>query len=140
MIKVKAIRPKFDTVVTTADVYENNEVINGIEVPMKGTVKDIQKVIAIGPSVKDVNVGETVKIDLTRFKHMNHTMVGKDPKDGGNPGDMTDKSQIVCDVPSEVVNGQTVFLLSERDISYVVLDYEEVSSDIAVVRNRIITV
>lgn len=140
MIKLKKIRARFDTVVTTADIYEKDEVINGIEVPMKGTVKDIQKVLLVGPSVKDVKAGDTVKINLNVYKHMTHNQVAKDPKDGGNPGDTTDKSQIVCDVPTEIVDGQNVFLLHERDIDFIVEEYEETSSDIICVRNKIITV
>lgn len=141
MIKVKKIKPMFDSIVTTAEQYESDEIVNGVSLPLKGTVKEIQKVLFVGPAVKDVKEGDLVKLDLTRYNKMVHEQVQKSREERFCEKDTTDKATIVCDVPTDEIDGQTVFLLTERDIRYVLLEHEEAKSpDIKLIKNRILTV
>lgn len=125
-------------IVTTANKYDADEVVNGVSVPTKGLYKEFQDVLAVGPSVKDVKVGEKVKIDFARYKRMTHEQVQKSREERFSELDTTDKSTVVYAVPTEVVDGEEVFLLRETDVTYVVEDCEDVKSDIALIKPGII--
>ena len=112
----KIMKPKFDMVVTTADKYEGDEIVNGVSVPTKGLYKEFQDVLAVGPNVKDVKVGDKVKVDLTRYRRMTHEQVQKSREERFSELDTTDKSGIVYVVPTEVVDDKEVFLLREADV------------------------
>lgn len=120
------IRPMFNTLVTTMDVYENDATTAGglIDVTkQQGTLKEYQKVIAVGPCVRDIQVGDIVCVNPTRFgkkKHQEGSL-----KDG-----------IICDNPILTYNFDTIvlddvphLLLQDRDIDFVIADYEEVPDE-----------
>ena len=120
------IRPMFNTLVTTMDVYENDAITAGglIDVTkQQGTLKEYQKVIAVGPCVRDIKAGDLVCVNPTRFgkkKHQEGSL-----KDG-----------IICDNPILTYNFDTIvlddvphLLLQDRDIDFVIADYEEVPDE-----------
>lgn len=57
----------FTSIVTTADKYEKDEVINGLLQPTNGKLKFYQKVIAIGPMVRGIEEGDTVMINPANY-------------------------------------------------------------------------
>ena len=67
MLVIHKIKPKFNYLVTTMDVYDKDIKENGVIVNQKGTLKEWQKVIAVGPMVKDIQEGDLVVIDPTRY-------------------------------------------------------------------------
>lgn len=140
MLRLKRIRPKFDMVVTTADKYEGDEIVNGVSVPTKGLYKEFQDVLAVGPNVKDVKVGDKVKVDLTRYRRMTHEQVQKSREERFSELDTTDKSGIVYVVPTEVVDDKEVFLLREADVAFIVEEFDEAKSDIKLIRPGVIKV
>ena len=66
-IKIKKLKPIFDTVITTLDIYEDDVVQNGIVISPAGAVKQYQTVLAVGEFVKNINVGDLVMINFSRF-------------------------------------------------------------------------
>ena len=66
-IKIKKLKPIFDTVITTLDIYEDDVVQNGIVIIPAGAVKQYQTVLAVGEFVKNINVGDLVMINFSRF-------------------------------------------------------------------------
>lgn len=137
MIKLKKIKPLFTKLVTTADKYDSDTQINGVVVPRKGTIKEIQEVVAVGTCVRDMQVGDKVQINLTRFLRMKHHH-----KQGDLIQDNVEKDcpTIECEAPVIELNGKPCFLIEDRDIDFVVEDYvDEKESTIKVVKNRIIT-
>ena len=58
MLVIHKIKPKFNYLVTTMDVYDKDIKENGVIVNQKGTLKEWQKVIAVGPMVKDIQEGD----------------------------------------------------------------------------------
>ena len=64
MIKVKKIKPLFTALITTMDLYEEDSKTKGGLIDstrQKGTIKEYQKVIAVGDTVKCIKPGDLVK-------------------------------------------------------------------------------
>lgn len=122
MIRVKKLRPLFTALLTTMDLYDEDTVrAGGIIDPtkQKGTVKEYQKVVAVGDSVRGIKVGDLVCIDATRFavrKHKDNSI--KTDIEGGNP---------VLEYRFDIVemDGKNYMLLQDRDIQFIIDEYEE---------------
>ena len=120
--KIKKIKPLFTALITTMDRYEDDAKIGVLidATKSKGTIKEYQTVVAIGDNVRGIKEGDVVSINPARFavkKHQEGSL-----KDG-----------IVCDNPVIKYNFNTVemdgkdyLLLQDRDISYIIEDYEEI--------------
>lgn len=67
MLHIRKIKPLFTSIVTTGDKFEKDMVSNGIIVARQGDLKVWQKVIATGPSVRDIKVGDMVMINIDHF-------------------------------------------------------------------------
>lgn len=122
MINIKKIKPLFTTLVTTMDLYESDELTSGgiiDSTKQRGTVKEYQKVLAVGTSVRDIKVGDLVCIDPTRFavkKHDSNSI--KVDIEGGNP---------ILEYRFDIVklDGKNCMILQDRDIQFIVEEYEE---------------
>lgn len=127
-INIKKIRPMFTTVITTCDVFSEDDVENTLidSDSMLGQPKPYQTVVAVGNAVNNVKVGELVAIDFSRY-------VKKKYKDGSL------KDGVIQENPVESFAFNTIALdgiehlyLQSNDIMFVIEDYEEIE-DIAVV-------
>ena len=67
MLHIKKIKPLFTSVVTTGDRFEKDMVSQGIIVAKKDDLKLSQKVIAVGPAVRDVKEGDMVMIKVDNY-------------------------------------------------------------------------
>lgn len=121
MLKIKKIKPLFNAIVTTMDRYAEDQYTDGGLIKVTaGTIKENQKVIAVGSIVRDIKVGDMVSINPIRYavkKHQEGSL-----KDG-----------VICDNPVIAYNFNTIVLddieylyLDDRDINYIIEDYEEV--------------
>ena len=130
MIKVKKIRPMFTKLITTANVYENNEGEHGIISRKAGVLKEYQKVVAVGSTVRGIEVGDMVLINPTRYaiKKRPDNSITNDIE-GGNP--VLSYSFDYVDI-----DGTPHLMLEDRDIDYVIEDYEEVDN---VINSALIT-
>jgi len=124
-LKIRKIKPLFNSLICTMNKYEDDVVAGGIIVGTKtrGTLKEYQEVIAVGPFVKDINVGDKVMINPARFAVVNHKH---------NPGNLADniqKDTTSISYQFDVVNieGNDYLYLQDRDIMYV-FEGEEVES------------
>lgn len=122
MIKVKKIKPMFTALITTMDVYETDGMTGSLidVTKRKGTIKEYQKVVATGDSVRGIKVGDLVCIDATRFavkKHSDNSI--KTDIEGSNP---------VLEYRFDIVemDGKNHLLLQDRDIQFIIEEYEEV--------------
>ncbi len=125
MIKVKQVRPMFNRIVTTMDTYIEPEYVAGTNIidtkKSRGSLKEYQKVIAVGPMVKNLKVGDLVCIDPKRYAVMKH-----------NPGSLNngvikDNPVVGYNFDCVVIDGKDCLLLVDSDVSFVVESYEEVS-------------
>lgn len=121
-LNIKGIKPLFTALITTMDRYEEDE-FDGSFIKSnktKGSLKEYQKVVAVGNNVRDIQVGDMVSINPTRFgvkKHQEGSI--KDGIIGDNPV-VSYKFDIV------EMNNIPYLLLQDRDINYIISDYEEI--------------
>lgn len=121
-MKLKKIKPMFTSLVTTMNKYQSDvKLQSGLIDASKrqGSLKEYQTVTAVGLSIRDIKVGDVVWINPQRFSVMKH-------KEG------TLKDNIVTDNPVveynfDVIklNGVDHLLLQDRDIDFIVEDFEE---------------
>ena len=100
MLKIKNIKPVANHIVTTMDFYTEEEaMVGGLYSSAKlNTIKEYQKVIAIGPYVKDISVGDIVRINPSRYIQILHkagSLKGIDKKT------VTDEMHSAVDIPNE---------------------------------------
>jgi hypothetical protein len=110
---------------------------NGLIVANKGDLKAYQKVIAVGSSVRDIKVGDTVMIDITHFAVMKY-----------NPNsikeDMDLNKVVKWNIPWVMIDDekgvpQDCLLISDRDVKFVFVGEEENESIIMPDKPKIIT-
>lgn len=122
MLKVKKIKPMFTSLITTMDKYEQDVKVGGLIDASKqqGGLKEYQKVLAVGSSVRDIKVGDMVCVNPTRFavrKHQAGTL-----KDGI----VTDNPVTTYNFDVVEMDGKQCLLLQDRDIDFIIEEYEEV--------------
>lgn len=123
MLKIKKIRPMFTALITTMKKYAVDELTDGGLVDVhkqQGGIKEYQTVVAVGPSVRDIKVGDLVCINPSRFAVKKHEKGSlKDGVIGDNP-----TVQYNFDVLE--IDGKPHLLLEDRDIEFIIEEYEEV--------------
>lgn len=119
-INIKSIRPMANYLVTTKDEYTAaDNVGKSIVTKFEGTLKEYQKVVAIGPMVRGIQVGDIVCINPKRYAKYKH-----------QPGSL--KDGVITDNPVISYNFNVIeldhvshLLLTDQDIDFVIEDYEE---------------
>lgn len=120
-IKLKKIKPMFTSIVTTMDTYEAaaaNEIVT--DKTKEGAIKELQRVIAVGTSVRDIKEGDLVFLDFTRYAVKQH-------KDGSlKDGVIQDNPVVSYNFNTIVLNDQECLYLQYNDVVFVVEDSEEI--------------
>ena len=112
MLKIKTIKPMFDSLVTTMNKYEEDGYENGVIVKQAGVLKEYQKVIAVGPAVRNIEVGDIVMINPIRYAKMKH-------KEGSlKNGVITDNPVIGYEFKTVTINDEECLYLQSQDIMY----------------------
>lgn len=138
-LNIKKIRPMFNQVITTMDKYSDDEMKTGsiIDVSkVNNPIKEYQKVVAVGPMVKNIEVGDIVMINPKRYGKVRH-------KEGSlKDGIITDNPVVSYNFNVIELNHTPFLLLLDQDIDFIIEEYEEVKdspqSDIIVPNNDII--
>lgn len=124
MLKIKKVKPMFTALITTMDKYEHDVLTSGGLIDtakQQGSLKEYQKVVAVGSSVRDIKVGDLVCINPTRFAVKKHQAGSlKDGVIGDNP-------VISYKFDTIELDGKMFLLLQDRDIDFIIEDYEEVN-------------
>lgn len=129
MIKMTNVRPLANKVITTMDKYDidlkHGELVDVNK--LKGTVKEYQTVVAIGPMVHYINVGDTVLVNPAAYGKPKHV------RDQGN-GSIAQNTEgyhveMEYHFPTIMIDGVEHLFITDRDID-VVCDIEEVPDTI----------
>ena len=72
MLKIKKIKPMFNRILVTADKYEKDVKQGGVVVVTAGTLKEYQKVISVGDTVRGIKEGDFVLINPARYAVKKH--------------------------------------------------------------------
>lgn len=113
----------FTSLITTMNKYEHDKTTSSglIDVTKReGTLKEYQRVLAVGNSVRDIKVGDLVWINPTRFgvkKHQEGSL-----KDGV----VTDNPIITYNFDIVEMDGKQCLLLQDRDIDFIIEEWEDV--------------
>ena len=134
MLNIKKVRLMANYMLVTRDEYDGKETTeNGIIIP-KGNLKEYQKVIAVGPMVRTVNVGDLVCVNPKRYAVTKY-------RGDSLKGDIEHMQKVVSYNFNVVrMDGKDYLLITDQDIDFVVEEYEEVKpSGIIVPQTQIIT-
>ena len=123
MLKVKKIKPMFTSIITTMDKYQEETYTEGglIDTTKQvGGLKEYQRVLAVGDSVKSVKVGDLVCVNPSRFAVRKHQAGSL--KDGV----ISDNPVTTYNFDVVEIDNQQCLLLQDRDIEFIIEEYEEV--------------
>ena len=136
MLKLKKIKPMFNNILTTMEKYEEDVMSMGIITKKQGGLKEYQKVVEVGSSVRDVKEGDLVCINPKRFAVRKH-------QDGSlKDGVITDNPVTTYNFDVIELDGEQYLLLQDRDIDFIITESEEVpepvTSEIIKPSNKVI--
>ena len=123
MLKINSIKPMFNKIVTTCDVYQMGKTEGGIIIKTDGTIKEYQRVEAVGSTVRDVKVGDLVLINPKRYLVAQHSNE-KDSLRNVNGDELT----MGVDFPIVEYGGKKHLLIYDQDIDYII-DGDEVEDE-----------
>lgn len=127
MKKLIKVKPMFNRIITTMDTYEEDQ-YNGVVLDttkQKGSLKEYQKVLSIGTSVRDIKEGDIVCIDPTRYMVTKH----RDKSLQGNI--MGDDMAIGYKFNTIKLGDKECLMLFDQDISFIVEESEDVEDQTA---------
>lgn len=118
---IKKIKPMFTKIVTTMDKYDKDQKVGNLIDTHKvsGTVKEIQRVIAVGNNSAGIKEGDMVLINPTRYAVMKHE------KGSLKDGVITDNPVIGYNLPVIELNNIPHLLLDTQDVDYIIEEWEE---------------
>lgn len=116
----------FNRVLTTCNLYENNVTNNGIVDASKeeGSIMELQTVLAVGPFVKSVKVGDIVCVNPARYQ------VTKHQEGSLKDGVITDNPVISYNFPILPINDKPCLYLYDSDIDFVVKEWEIIEDNL----------
>ena len=124
MYKIKNLKPLYTGILTTANKYSQDD-SSGLILDTKklaGSIKEYQTVVAVGSSVREIKVGDTVLINFQNYL----------VKDKARPEneDSSIRTEFVqqtyhLELPVMEVDDKEVLTLQEKDIAFVA-DIEEI--------------
>ena len=126
MIKVtKMIEPMFNRIVVTQRKYtrQDAQTVGGLFTQMEGHTMEYQKVLAVGPNAKNIEVGDMVCIDPSRYVQLLHKESLKNIDKKITDDDM--RTAVVF--PSETIytkhedgveTSETVLVIYDSDVIY----------------------
>ena len=124
MLKINSIKPLFNKIVTTCNVYTSDKTQGGIILKTNGTIKEYQRVEAIGSTVRDIKVGDLVLINPKRYIVPQH----REKKDESLKGIISDELTMDVDFPMVEYGGKKHLLIYDQDIDYII-NGEEVKDE-----------
>ena len=131
-IVIEELQPMFTTVVTTLDTYDEDLVLDGVIQSPKGTLKLYQKVIAVGPNVRDVKVGDLVLLNLTNY-------IKRKFRDDSIKADIEKMEDIpVIDFPKLLIGEKLYGKFQDRDIDGIITKHREVDIETNVTSNNLL--
>lgn len=120
MLRIKSIKPMYTKLVTTAERYGEDATTSGLILKTAGSVKEYQKVIAVGSMVRDIKVGDIVMINPAKY-------MKKQFNDNSLREDFVENPVVSVNIPTIEMEGKSYFILdSGTDIEYIIDDYEEI--------------
>lgn len=115
----------FNRILVTADKYKNDVKQGGVVVVTAGTLKEYQKVISVGDTVRGIKEGDFVLINPTRYA------VKKHQEGSLKNGIISDNPVVSYNFNFVDVNDTVCILLYDQDVDYVIQEYEETEDKVS---------
>ena len=136
-MKINKIKPVFNKIVTTCDVYQMGKSTGGIIIKTDGTIKEYQRVEAVGSTVRDIKVGDIVMINPKRYLVARHNDKPDSVKNVNG-----DEVTFSVDFPILEYGGKKHLLIYDQDIDYIIdgeeVEDEQTKSSLILPNNKII--
>lgn len=117
MLNIKKIRPMANYMLVTKEEYDGKETDGGIVIP-KGNLKEYQKVVAVGPMVRSIQVGDLVCVNPKRYAVYKY-------KGDSLKGDIEGMQKIMSYNFNVVkMDGVNYLLITDQDVDFVIEDFE----------------
>ena len=112
MLKISKFKPMFTSILVTGEKYEEDMYDNhGLIECKKGDLKTYQTVLEVGPSVRDLKVGDKVMINIMHFAVMQY-----DPNSVKNDMGMNKIKEWRFNWVN--VNDQDCLLIDQQDVMF----------------------
>lgn len=116
----------FTTIIVTKDKYAIDDLPQSAIIDpkkMQGTLKEVQKVIAVGDAVRNVKVGDMVCINPVPYAKYGPYKPGDGMRVVING---QEKKLLGYDIPPIEIDNVEYMMIQERDVVYVVEEWEDV--------------
>lgn len=124
MYKIKNLKPLYTGILTTANKYSQDD-SSGLILDTKklaGSIKEYQTVVAVGSSVREIKVGDTVLINFQNY--LVKDKARPENEDGSIRTEFVQQTYHL-ELPVMEVDDKEVLTLQEKDIAFVA-DIEEI--------------
>ena len=124
MYKIKNLKPLYTGILTTANKYSQDD-SSGLILDTKklaGSIKEYQTVVAVGSSVREIKVGDTVLINFQNY--LVKDKARPENEDGSIRTEFVQQTYHL-ELPVMEVDDKEVLTLQEKDIDFVA-DIEEI--------------
>lgn len=123
-IIVKKIKPMYTRILLTKNEYTEAGLIASTGLidatKIKQGIKEYQKVIAVGPQVREVKVGDLVCIDPSRYAIRKYSK-----QETKEAMDEFYNATVKYAFPEVTIDGKNYLYLDERDIDFIIEEYTE---------------
>lgn len=116
----------FSSVVVTKNKYANDVTCGGVIIQKAGTVKETQRVISVGTHVRDIKEGDLVFIDPSRYAVRKY-------REDSVKADVLTNDIVGYNIPEVVIDGNECLIIEDRDVRYIIDEYEEID-DLGVIQ------
>jgi co-chaperonin GroES (HSP10) len=118
MLNIKKIKLLGNYILTTKNEYDGKTTENGVIIP-KGNLKEYQKVVAVGPMVRTVSIGDLICVNPRRYEVKKYS-----------PNSLKDGIEHMQQVVSYNFNvikmdKKDYLLITDQDIDFIIEEYEE---------------
>lgn len=117
MLHIKKVKPLFNNIVTTGDKFEKDMIDGGLILAKKGDLKLWQKVLSVGSTVRDIQVGDLVMVDVSHYAIKRYSKDSLQNDMDNNP--IIDYKLNWVTIDNENGEPEDCLLLSDRDVLYV---------------------
>lgn len=122
---IKKVRPLFTGIITTAKRYVGMQSAKkgGLILDtrkMDGSMNPYQTVYSVGDTVHGIKEGDVVKINFSRYAKAKHTAGKIDEAENVQ----SDNLSWTYEIPLIIINDVEYLFIQDRDIEYVVTEYE----------------
>lgn len=123
MIRIKKLKPMFNSIITTMTKYDKDVATNGIidNKRQEGALKEYQTVLAVGTSVRDIKVGDVVMINPRNYAVRKY-------KENSIKNDIEMNPVISYNFNIVELDDEDCLLLQDRDIDYIIEEYEKIET------------